>query len=257
MYFLLSLMKVLVVCKNLEESKKSDACKLIEKELNPVYSWKNDLSKKDVNNIDVVIAIGGDGTVLSASHYLVDKPLLAVNSDPEKSEGALTTMNINQLEGKIMEIKSNNWKEEKLERIEVFINGKMIDLLALNEVFIANAKSYLVSKYKLRFKDKEEEQRSSGLIFSTGTGSTAWFKSARGEPFSPQSKFIKMIVREPYIGRIKKFSMLNATIYENEKIEVVVLVPSVLAIDSIKEYRLNKGDIVKINISKHPLRRIY
>jgi len=108
----------------------------------------------------------------------------------------------------------------------------------------------------LRFKEKEEEQRSSGLIFSTGTGSTAWFKSARGEPFSPQSKFIKMIVREPYLGRIKKFSVLNATIYENEKIEVVVLVPSVLAIDSIKEYGLNKGDIVKINISKHPLRRI-
>ena len=250
------LMKVLVVCKNPEESEKSDVHKLIEKELNPVYFWKNNLSKKDISDIDIVIAMGGDGTVLSASHYLIDKPLLAVNSDPEKSEGALTTINADQLEDKIKEIKLNKWKEEKLERIEVFINNKPLDLLALNEVFIANTKAYLISKYKLRFKEKEEEQRSSGLIFSTGTGSTAWFKSAHGGPFSPQSKFIKMIVREPYLGRINKFSMLNTIIYENEEIEVVVIVPSVLAIDSIKEYNLNKGDIVKIKISKYPLRRI-
>src|SRR3989338_11434446 len=185
-------MKILVVCKHAENSREA---KVLSSVLNNgfeiIYSWKNTLAPGELKGIDLVVSIGGDGTALSASHFLIDKPLLAVNSDPEKSEGALTTINADQLEDKIKEIKLNKWKEEKLERIEVFINNKPLDLLALNEVFIANTKAYLISKYKLRFKEKEEEQRSSGLIFSTGTGSTAWFKSAHGGPFSPQSKFIK------------------------------------------------------------------
>ncbi len=249
-------MKVLVVCKYPKGKEESKVLKLIEKYFEPVYAWRNNLSKKHLDNIDFVIAIGGDGTVLSASHYLIDKPILAVNSSPKTSEGALTTIRIDQLEEKLKEIKSKNFRQENLERIEVLINNKPLDLLSLNEVFIANEKAYLVSKYKIRFRNKIEEQRSSGLIFSTGTGSTAWFKSAGGTPFSPQSKFIEMIIREPYIGRILKFSNLKETIRENEEFEIIPLVPSVIAIDSIREYRVKGKDIIKIRISKHPLRRI-
>ncbi len=249
-------MKALVVCKHPENSKEAESCRIIEKDFSPVYSWKNDLSKKDLEGIDLVIAIGGDGTVLSAAHYLIDKPILAVNSSPSTSEGALTTISVDELDDKLKEIKNNNAKEEKLERIEVLINNQPLDLLALNEVFIANEKAYLISKYNVKFKAKEEEQRSSGIIFSTGTGSTAWFKSAGGSPFSSQSKFIEMIVREPYIRRISKFSMLKETIKENEEFEITPLVPSVLAVDSIREFKVKKGDSIKIRISKHPLRRI-
>ncbi len=249
-------MKVLVVCKDPKGERESKILNIIEKYFEPVYEWKNHLSKKQLDNIDFVIAIGGDGTVLSASHYLIDKPLLAVNCSPNTSEGALTTINIDQLEDKLKDIKLNNFKDEKLERIEILINNKPLDLLSLNEVFIANEKAYLISKYKIKFKDKIEEQRSSGLIFSTGTGSTAWFKSAGGKPFSPQSKFIEMIVREPYIRKIIKFSTVKATITENEEFEIIPLVPIVLAIDSIREYKVSEKEIIKIRISKHPLIRI-
>lgn len=249
-------MKVLVVCKYPKGEKESGVLKLIEKYFTPVYAWRNNVSRKHLENIDFVISIGGDGTALSASHCLIDKPLLAVNSSPRTSEGALTTLNIENLEDKLKEIKNKVVEEEKLERIRVLINNKPIDLLSLNEVFIANEKAYLVSRYKVRFRGKEEEQMSSGLIFSTGTGSTAWFKSAGGRSFSPQSKFIEMIVREPYIRKILKFSIIRETIQENEEFEVIPLVPSVLAIDSIRQYKIRKNDVVKIRISKHPLRRI-
>ena len=249
-------MKALVVYKNKKERTEIHTNKLIEKYFNVTYTWRNHVTKKHTSNADLIITLGGDGTVLSASHYLINKPILTVNSSPNTSEGVLTKINITQLEQKLKEIQSNNFKTEKLERIEVSINNKSIDLLSLNEVFIANEKAYRTSKYKIKFKNIEEEHRSSGLIFSTGTGSTAWFKSSHGEPFSPQSKFIKMIVREPYIGRIKKFSLLNAQIDEDEEFEVTPLVPSVLAIDSIKEIKLKKNDKVKIKISKHPLIRI-
>lgn len=249
-------MKALIVCKDHEDSIEAETCKLIKKEgFEMVYAWKNTLSKKDLKDIDIVISIGGDGTALSAAHYLEDKPLLAVNLNPEKSEGALTTVNIDKLEERLEEIKKG-FKVEELERIEVSINDGKVEMLALNDVFIANEKAYLISRYRLKFNNEEEEQMSSGIIFSTGTGSTAWFKSAGGTPFSAQSKFIKIIVREPYFGKLKKFSITQETIRENDDVRIEVLSDSVLAIDSIREFKLKKGDVVKIKISDKPLKRI-
>ena len=250
-------MKVLVVCKDPEDSNESESCKMIgDKGFDVVYAWKNTLSKVESKEIDLVISIGGDGTALSASHNIEDKPLLAVNSNPGKSEGALTTLDISQLDEKLEELKSGKINGEKLERIEVYVNDKRIPMLALNEVFVGNEKAYLMSKYKLKFNDGIEEQRSSGIIFSTGTGSSAWFKSAGGVPFSAQSKYIKMIVREPYLRSLKKFSMVHETIREKDEVEVELLDDSILVIDSIREFKLKKGDKAKVKISDKPLMRV-
>ena len=252
--------KILVVCKYPKNSKESLVCKLMEKEgFEFKYHWKNSLKANDLRNIDLVISIGGDGTALSASHFLLDKPLLAVNSAPGKSEGILTTLNYHDLDRKLDEIKDGKVETELLERIEVYINNKLQNPIALNEVFIANGKAFLVSKYKLRIIKngiKEEEQRSSGIIFSTGAGSTAWFNSAGGTPFSAQERFIKMLVREPYYGKLGKFFIVNETIDEKEEIEVIAGTKMVLAIDSIREFKLKTGDKVGIKISKWPLMRM-
>lgn len=254
-------LKALVVCKHPENSKEAKVCKPIAKNgIKVKYSWKNNLERSDLEGFDLVISIGGDGTALSASHYLLYRPLLAVNSSPRRSEGALTTVDIKDLDKKLRQIKRGKYKTEKLERIEVSIDGKEQVPLALNEVFIANEKAYLMSKYKVRFRSKkkrvEEEQRSSGVIFSTGTGSTAWFKSAGGKPFSPQSKFIRMIVREPFIRRLRKFSLVESVIKEKDSIEVILMTNAVLVIDSIREFKLKEGSKIKIRISKWPLLRI-
>ena len=249
--------KALVVCKHPHESKEASACKIIQdKNIKIIYSWKNILTKKDLKDIDLVIAIGGDGTILSASHYLKNKPFLAVNSNPKISEGALATLSTNKLEKKLNEIIKNVIETEKLERIQISINNSRLPLLALNEVFIANERAYLISKYKIKFKNKEEIQKSSGLIFTTGTGSTAWFKSAGGSPFPKKAKYIKMIVREPFQGRLSKIKIISLTIKEKEKITIVPSIPSILAIDSIREYKLKPDDKIKIQIAKYPLIRI-
>ena len=250
-------MKVLVVCKHPRGSHKAEVCRLINHDgFRVIYSWKNSLTAKDLKGVDLVVSLGGDGTVLSASHYLIDKPILAVNSSPGKSEGALTTINVDEIGMKLDEIKKGNYETEKLERIEIKVDGKRKNILALNEVFVASEKAYLVSKYKMKFNEISEEQRSSGIIFSTGTGSTAWFRSAGGKPFRTDEKFIKFVVREPYFGRLGKFSITDGVVKEGEKVEVSVLADSVLAVDSIREFKLRSGERVEVGISTHPLLRI-
>ncbi len=250
-------LKVLVVCKNQEGGEEAKTCKIIKQEgVEVSYAWKNTLTSAELKNADIIVAIGGDGTVLSAAHYIMDKPLLAVNSSPDRSVGALTSITLSELAEKLEEIKKGKYREEKLERMEVFINGKKLDVLALNDVFLGSEKPYHPSKYEIVFNGKKEKQISSGLIFSTGTGSTAWFHSARGKPFSPQEKFIKMIVREPYKSKFYHPTILDLKIQEKEEIEIVSLTDSILAVDSIREFALKTGDKVKIKISLHPLRRI-
>ena len=184
-------MKVLVVLKNKRDNPLKRVCNSIkERDLKIKYSWKNTLSKQDLKSVDMVISIGGDGTALSASHYIKNTPILIVNKNPDKSMGALSTISINKLNGKLHEIlknSKNGLETEKLERIQVRVNNKPIKEIALNDIFLANEKAYLISKYEIKYGNKSEKQFSSGLIFSTGTGSTAWFKSAGGKPF-PSNK---------------------------------------------------------------------
>lgn len=55
--------------------KKSVECKTV---------LRNNLSQP-INDVDLVVTVGGDGTLLQASHYMDDKiPVLGVNSDPTR-----------------------------------------------------------------------------------------------------------------------------------------------------------------------------
>src|SRR3989344_3779408 len=104
-------MKALVVCKHPEEQISKEVKEILKNNFSKViYSWKNTLKKQELEDIDMIISIGGDGTALSASHFNEIKPLLAVNSSPETSIGALTTIPIDKLKEKLEEIKSNNYK---------------------------------------------------------------------------------------------------------------------------------------------------
>ena len=129
-------MKVLVVCKD-EGSKDDESCRMIKEEgFEVVYAWKNTLSKKELEGVDFVISIGGDGTALSASHYLEDKPLLAVNSRPGKSEGVLTIISIGDLNQKLKEIKKKGFELEELDFHNRVYEGYMIELKKINHVKI-------------------------------------------------------------------------------------------------------------------------
>lgn len=55
--------------------------------------WSN--LSQPIHNVDLVISIGGDGTLLQASHSMDDSvPILGVNSDPTQAEEVLYLWNL-------------------------------------------------------------------------------------------------------------------------------------------------------------------
>jgi len=213
----------------------------------------SELKEEFFQDLDLVITAGGDGTFIRASHFLKNTPILGINSEPEFSEGALTSITDSELD-KFEEILSGNYIKKETSRAEIKLNGKILEKLALNEVYIGSTTQFHTSRYIIKFKDKEEDHRSSGVLVVSASGSTAWYKSAGGKPFTEQEK-MKFLVREPFLGRLFKPELLEGEITKGEKIEFEAgrYKGGLLAIDSNITYNFNIPDKVEISLSDQPL----
>lgn len=218
---------------------------------------RDKLSKKLFNKRDLVVAVGGDGTFLRASHFIFDKtPLLGVNSDPKSKEGFFMSTFKNDFENKFKRLLKNNYKIQKLNRLEAYVDNKKIPELALNEFYIASKKQHHTARYFLSVRGKKERQKSSGVLISTAAGSHAWIKSAGGKILPLGSNKFEYLVREPYYGRTcAKCDLFNGILNQNEKIEIVFEVGNgILIADSLsKEHKFGTGETVIIRMSKKPL----
>lgn len=215
-----------------------------------------DLQENLFKNLDLVVSAGGDGAFIRASHYLRDTPILGINSEPEFSEGALTTLKDIELD-KFREILKGDYKIMQRQRAVVKRNNVTLDELALNEVYVGAEAQFHTSKYVVKFDGKEEEQRSSGVLVATGAGSGGWYKSSGGEAFNDERE-LRFLVREPFQGKLYKVTMEKGIISEKDKIEFIGKRHDggIIAIDSNKTYDFNTGDVVEISLSDKPLKVI-
>ncbi len=216
---------------------------------------KEQKNKRIRTGFNLVISIGGDGTFIESSHLITDDTLiLGVNSDPFHSEGAHTSATRKNFEQKMRKILDGDFSVEKWSRLEIATSHKKNRVLALNEVYIGAAQLYNTSKYWLFANKTWEEQKSSGIIFSTGCGSTAWYSSAGGRPFSKTSKEGRFIVREPYCGHLICGRTINGIIKEKDCVQVKSnMRDGMIAIDSAAVFPFPKNKIIKIKVSDKPL----
>jgi NAD kinase len=217
----------------------------------------DELKKEDFGSNDLVITFGGDGTFVKAANLINDSFLLGINSNPEESEGALTNLNLYEID-KIKEILNGDFDILKRHRVKVKLNGIFLEELALNEVYVGAFSQFHSSRYKIKFRGEEEEHRSSGIIVSTGTGSPAWFYSAGGEIFNHDEEKLSFIVREPYFGkRIFTPKILKGDLLKGEKliIESKRNFGGLVAVNETT-YDFNEGDIIEIELSDNPLKEV-
>ncbi|KAL7087481.1 hypothetical protein ACP275_13G070100 [Erythranthe tilingii] len=180
--------------------------------------FRSDLSKP-IRDVDLVISVGGDGTLLQASHLMDDSiPILGVNSDPTRphevaelseefdatrSTGYLCAATANNFEQLLDGILEKRFVPSELARMAISINSKLIATCALNDVLLSHPCPATVSRFSFRIRKDEEPPsslvhcRSSGLRVSTAAGSTAAMHSAGGSIMPILSKELQYMVREP------------------------------------------------------------
>ena len=130
---------------------------------------------------DLVVIVGGDGTVLDFARLIGSTPVLAVNSSPSTSVGHFCCATADTLESVLDRVFAGRAQPLSLSRIRVTVDGEPAHWPALNDVLFAHANPAATSRYLLRIGDVAEVQKSSGIWISTSAGSTGAIRSAGGE----------------------------------------------------------------------------
>ncbi len=218
------------------------------------YVARDKLTDRDTKGCDLVISIGGDGTFLSVARRVRDALMLGVNPAPEKKEGFLTRATPETLGERLGQILEDRFAVLNLTRLAPMLDGKALPL-ALNEVFVADKDPHQMSYYRLKVEDRDEFQKSSGVLVATSTGSHGWLRSAGGIPMPMISRGFQWHVRDPFSGRLLKPLLTTGTLDEGEMIAVKSLMDSgIVVVDSTRCSSFKKGSVLTITTSERRLR---
>ncbi len=217
--------------------------------------------KKLVSKADAVVVVGGDGTLLRASHFIESTPVLHVSSHTGKNEAFFARATRKDISRKIWLLTQGKYKITPLLRLEAFLNGEKLPFKALNEVYAGSKTPYHVARYVLQIGNRKEEQKSSGVLISTPAGSYAWARSAGGKVLPITAKKIQYIIREPYVGRLTKPKMTKGALSGSQSVTVISNIwerhRGIVVIDSYKrEFEFNKGRKLVVKVARQPFNLI-
>ncbi len=166
---------------------------------------------------DIVVVVGQDGLVANTMKYLDGQPVIAINPDPKRNEGILLPFGPSELIPVLRETLGKGRPSASICLAEARLNDGQV-LHAVNDFFIG-PRRHTTASYRITYGEREEFQMSSGVIVSTGLGSTGWVRSivmgaeriaqASGTSIEQDrllsgmqwdSRALLFAVREPYAG---------------------------------------------------------
>lgn len=188
--------KVIIFCKlGLENSKELNlVTKALEKHNISYKVYINNRSVNvdfDLEGVDLLISLGGDGNLISACRYLAKTniPVLGVHAG---NLGFLTEIKADEFENECNNFNLANYKLERPFLLSVSIklnDGKIIQRYAFNDAVFNRDNHLLLASIKTSYKGKIfNKYNADGLIISTPAGSTAYNMSAGGSIIYPMSR---------------------------------------------------------------------
>jgi NAD kinase len=152
---------------------------------------------------DTVVTLGQDGLVANTLKYLHGQPVIGVNPDPPRWDGKLLPFEIGDLKRIVPEVFRHGRPTKSVTMAKASLNNGQ-SIYAVNDLFIG-PKSHGSARYKIRSGEAGEAQSSSGVIVSTGMGSTGWLKSlltgAATITQAAGTAFAQQLVSEPLTGK--------------------------------------------------------
>lgn len=214
---------------------------------------------------DIVIVIGQDGLVANTLKYLNGQPVIAINSDPGRWDGKLLPFQIGDLKAILRHTITGNANCKTITFAEARTNDGQ-RMLAVNDFFIG-PKSHHSARYILEWDGQSETQSSSGIIVSTGFGSTGWFQSilagaigvtgmqthALKDGFDWQEKRLQFTVREPFPSQTTGTNLVFGAVTKKKPLKIESQIPEngVIFSDGIESDYLsfNSGVILSVEVA--------
>jgi NAD kinase len=268
------------------DQKSDEEFKMYDEEHRQFYESFNDLQKNLGNVIkykiiqqeflpnylftekDLVIVIGQDGLVANTAKYVHNIPIIAVNPDPSRYDGVLLPFNKQSAILAVENVLMDNYNFEQVSMGETILNDGQ-RLLAFNDFFIGPS-SHISARYQITLGDYSENQSSSGIIVSTGAGSTGWlsslfnmansihrtFADIEAIPYQPvprDSEQLVFIVREPFLSKTSQINLTSGIINPGSELIIESHMPQngIIFSDGIYNdfIKFNAGSIATIKLA--------
>ncbi|MEM9041398.1 MAG: NAD(+)/NADH kinase [Actinomycetota bacterium] len=207
-------------------------------------------SDRPIGDADVVVSLGGDGTMLRTVRLLEGSPvpIIGVNLgslgyltevEPDDLRPALDRFVQGSAEGR--------WRREERMLLDVTINGELLGR-ALNEAVVEKNESGHTVRLLARIDGAPfTHYEADGLIVATPTGSTAYSLSARGPIVSPEHRAILLTPVSPHM-LFDRTLVLSPT--EVVEIEVAGHRRADVTLDGRPSSVLDPGDVVRCSPSE-------
>ena len=221
---------------------------------------REQVRRADFIGRDLVIVLGGDGTLTSISHNIdSNTPVMGVNShprseDPDGSFGFYMDCDVDTFEKDLKSALNGTAIVNRLPRLQATIEttsgNKIKTDPAMNDLLIANTHQYAPSKYHMRRGSIDVKQVSSGLVFSTWLGQGAWFnqiarESNLGNAEDSDTHYLVIardidaqITDESYMSWTSKATVITSDMHRG------YVVP-----DGWDEYQFNRGASITVDLS--------
>ncbi len=209
----------------------------------------------DVGGFDLIITVGGDGTLIWVSRSVGDTPMLGVNSAPQDSVGFLCGTRMGEVRQHLEAIEDGRVARVRAARMQVSVDGEVVHRRVLNDALFTHPVPAMTSKYILEFDGVREEQKSSGLWVSTAAGSTAAIRSAGGKPMPFRSRMLQFVVREPYLPPGVEYKHVRGLIHPDERLHIrnKMREARLYADGSRNAVSVELGQLVEFSLSDEPL----
>ncbi|MBX3120458.1 MAG: hypothetical protein KF784_15475 [Fimbriimonadaceae bacterium] len=226
---------------------------------------------------DLVATLGPDGLVVNTAKYLDHQPIIPFNPDPSRIDGVLATFSTYHVEAVWKAVLAQRLNLTQVVMAQATLNNGQT-LFGVNDLFIGQ-RTHVSARYEIAFEGRRERHSSSGIIVSTGAGSTGWYRSVvtgaeeisasvwnepQREPdyaWSMSSPELRFSVREPFGSKITQTSLCAGRIVEGEELLLVSEMPQngVIFSDGIEEDFLpfNSGSSARIGIAERRVSLAY
>ncbi len=223
---------------------------------NALKNLKKKYKNYPINKADVIVALGGDGTILSALHQSIKycKPIFGINRG---EYGFLTNPYKNVDLIKRLE-KAKKTELHGLKMLATKKNGKKSEAMAINEVALLRSSRH-AAKIKVQVDNivRIKELVCDGVLLSTPAGSTAYNLSARGQIIPMKSNLLALTPISPFKPRSWRGALINSKskvtfIILDEKKRLVNVSADFKEIKDIKKVEIREDRSIKLSLLFDP-----
>ena len=207
-----------------------------------------DIDKQEISNIDLLVVLGGDGTLLGIARNLKEDFKGAILGINIGNLGFLSSVDISDIDKALTKLEEGSYRivDRMLLSAHIMCDSKVEKFKALNDIVLARGTLSRMVKFKIYVDGNLYSTfKGDGLIIATPTGSTAYSFSAGGPFIYPD---LELITITPICPHTK--SMPTMVLSGKSKIEII---PEngeeeiYLTVDGQKAIEVNQKNSVKIS----------